>query len=250
MQKKLYNKLKMYQAVLLILTDNKSLWEALLGFKTAVTAFQAYIKAIELKRPTSELKTGWVTEDKHSILDDLIKLLLDVAGQLHAIGHSTGNKELMAATDYEDSDFRGREGDIPQIVTEIVALARSNLALLAGFGITAVEIDALEALGATFETKKTAPRGVVSTRKAAGVSLVDLYATMDDFIENQLDKMMKKFARTNPEFFHAYENAKQIIDYGTRYEKDETTTAAATTTGATTAAAATTNTTTGTTATK
>ncbi len=220
MTKRFYNKLRMYLAVLKVLMDNKPKWEAMSAFNTEITEIDDHVRLIEEKRPAAEQATGAITEDKHSVKEDLMDLLLDVCGQLHSIGDRIGNKELMAATDFEESNFKGRDANLPNITTEIVKLARANQETLAEYGITADEIDEMEKLGVLFAQKDTEPRAVVSQRKSAGESLGDLYRETDLKLDLRLDKMMKKFRRTAPEFYRAYQNARMIIDYGIRHEKE------------------------------
>lgn len=147
-------------------------------------------------------------------------MLLDVSGQLYSIGHRTNNKELMAATDFEESDFKVKDADIPKIATSIVKLARANMEALAGLKVTKADVDLIENLAADFAAKDSEPRAVVSDRKSAGQSLIEMYHDADAVLNERLDKMMKRFRRTNPEFYRTFKNAKMIIDYGIRHEPD------------------------------
>lgn len=223
MTKRFFNKLRMYLAVLKVLMDNKSKWETMAMFKTEITELNDHVLLIQDKRPESEQETGGLTEDKHSVKEELTDLLLDLSGQLHSVGDRTGNKELAAATDYEESDFKGRDADLPNITTNIVKLARANKTALADYGITDADVDELEKLGKLFAQKDTEPRAVVSQRKSAGMSLGDLYHETDTRLHKRLDKMMKRFRRTDAEFYRAYHSARLIIDYGVRHEKEEPT---------------------------
>lgn len=220
MVKKYYNKLRMYLAVLKVLMDNEDLWKDLTLFKDDVTEFNSKILLINAKRPQTEQTTVWITEDKSSTKDELVDILLDVSGQLYSIGHRTNNKELMAATDFEESDFKGKDADLPKIAASIVKLARANITALAGLKVTEADIDEIERLAAAFAEKDTEPRAVVSDRKSAGESLVEIYHDADAVLNLRLDKMMKRFRRTNPEFFRTFKNAKMIIDYGIRHEEE------------------------------
>ena len=42
--------------------------------------------------------------------------------------------------------------------------------------------------------------------------LVDLFADLDEVLNNQLDPLMEKFQETEPAFYHEYESARVVVD--------------------------------------
>ena len=223
MTKRYYNKLRMYIAVLKVLTDNRSKWEAIPMYNTEIGEFSDHVGLIDKARDAAGQTTNGITEDKHLLKEEIIDLSLDIAGQLHSMAARAVNNQLMAATDFEESDLeKGHDADLMKTTKNIVALARQNIDNLANYGTTTTEIDQLEQLCSLFEQKDTEPRTVVSERKSAGESLSLLIKDADSLLEDRIDKMMKKFSRTDSEFYSTYKNARMIVDYGIRHKKDNT----------------------------
>ena len=103
--------------------------------------------------------------------------------------------------------------DLLTAANGISGAAAANSAVLASdYGVTAVDLTAFTAAIATLDGMKDAPREAVVDRKVATLSLPAAIAYVRKIYRNELDKMMMKFKKTEPDFYGAYFAARIIID--------------------------------------
>ena len=89
-------------------------------------------------------------------------------------------------------------------------------------GITVDEVTALREQTERVEALLPVNRISVAERKAANSRLKILFKQADKLVKNPLDPMMVRYETEDPAFYAAYENARMILDYGTRYEDGST----------------------------
>jgi len=79
-------------------------------------------------------------------------------------------------------------------------LANTNLGALADYGVTANDIADLNKARSDFAGMKTSPRTAAGARKAQTGSLPGLIANVRSISRNEIDKMVTKKKKSDPDF--------------------------------------------------
>jgi hypothetical protein len=148
----------------------------------------------------------------------------EIAGDLHAFFVAGQNAPLAAQTDMHVTDLL-HDGDtvIGPHCQQIHDLANENADGILPFGTTKSDIASLQTAIDAYTPLVTKPRQAIVARKTV---TTDIGATQDDvdaLLKEELDRSMRKFRTKNPPFFNEYNNARMIIDLGSRGEDEETT---------------------------
>jgi hypothetical protein len=91
-------------------------------------------------------------------------------------------------------------------------LATDNIAALADFDVTAADVTALTTARTTFAGIKTSPRQAEVGRKTQTYSLPQLMANVRSIFRNEIDKMVTKKKKANPDFYAGYFAARIIVN--------------------------------------
>jgi len=104
------------------------------------------------------------------------------------------------------------DSDLEQTAERIVNLANDNITVLkTDYGVLGTDVTALDTARTTFASIKTSPREAVAARKVQTASLSQLIASARSIFRNEIDKMVTKFRKTNPDFYNGY-FAARVID--------------------------------------
>ena len=104
------------------------------------------------------------------------------------------------------------DSDLEQTAERVANLATANIAALAAYGITAADVTQLNTLRTTYAGIKTSPREAEAARKVQTASLSQLIANARSIFRNEIDKMVTKFRKTNPDFYNGYFAARVIVN--------------------------------------
>jgi hypothetical protein len=222
MTKKFLNKLRMMKAVLALLMSNLSVWEMIPDVVNDVDELKLTVDEIEATQMLTSTELTGQSDEKETVQAKLIRMILSISSALMARADRTSHEVLAAKVNFSESALRSQR-DQEQVVTgrRIAKLAEENLEGLTSSGITIDQVTALRELTDQFEALLPVNRISVAERKAANARLKTLFKQADKLLKNRLDRMMVRYETEDPAFYAAYENARMILDYGTRYEKEE-----------------------------
>ena len=220
MLKQFKNKLRMFNATVQVVLTNQAVWTGNEGFADVVKDFDAKLKLIDDTKGAAGISTNGITEDKNTMHDDLIDCMMEIAGPLATMASRLGNNDVKSRTSFTDTGLDSMtEGELAKAGKELAKLAQGSLRPLAHYGVTPDEVTKLQTLAESFATKIAAPREVTAGRVAANDKLRLLFTETTTLLKEQMDSMVDKYRRTNPDFYNAYFNARVIVDYGIRHEK-------------------------------
>jgi hypothetical protein len=213
----------MFKAVFAFLTTNRIVWEAIPDVVNDVDELKSTLDEIEATHQLTSVELTGQSDEKETVQEKLIQLILTMASALMAMADRTSNNVLAAKVNFSESAVRGQR-DQQQTVTgrEIADLTEENLEGLISSGITADHVTALREQTELLEAHLPANRISVSERKAANARLKTLFKRADKLLKNRLDRMMVRYETEDPAFYAAYQNARMILDYGTRHEDGST----------------------------
>ncbi|SFE69811.1 hypothetical protein [Sunxiuqinia elliptica] len=223
MNKRLLNKLMMLKAVLSFLKANARVWKQVPDLADDIKELGKLTNEIDSKRQLIANDTKGHTEEKRDEQQKLEKQVIALSSVLAAMAERSGNEVLLGKVDFSRSEFtQKRDQEQVIIASEIVALARENLEALASSAISEEQVAELESQAKRVEQLMPKKRLSVSERKAANGQMKELFKTTDRLLKKRIDRMIVPYESSDPAFYAAYQNARMIIDYGTRYNKEET----------------------------
>jgi hypothetical protein len=205
------NMTKMFEATNSALDGGKEFWEDIPAIADAVSRAETGTTAIR-EKAGDQAPTG-DTDAKAATKMALEEQMLHVADQLSALAAKTGDYLLAAKVDIMKSTAdRLPDSDLLVFAKGVAKAAADNAAVLAtDYKIPAAELTALDALIAKFEGMKTAPRDATVLRRVATLSLPEAIVFVRGIYRNELDKMMTRFKKTQPDFYKAYFAARVVV---------------------------------------
>lgn len=220
MQKRLANKLTMYQSILKLLNANKDAWESVVVLVEIVGNFETLLGEIEHCRQVIDDNKKGMTVQKAVWQQQLIELIYQVASALYVMATRAGDPVLAEKVNYTETDLlKTRDHQLVTLCTGIAELATRHLSNLASFGITDSELEELQLVIQQFSESLPIMRVSVSERKATNEKLKELFVQTDALLKNQLDRLMIRYKQTQPGFYSSYKTSRHVINYGVRHTK-------------------------------
>ncbi len=187
--------------------------------------------SLEIKKNEATLKDSTIgkTESKYVSEDELVHDTVVVAGGIYAYASTEQLTDLKVFSDVSRRDFRRmRDTDVPVKAKSILDKADELGDVLIPYGITQDLRDELRT-DLTDYSVKVSNQGTGVVDKSAARSNITALFKRADIALNILDKLMKQFLKSNPEFYNKYKISRNIWDKATRHTETSTADASATT---------------------
>ena len=212
MNQRQINKVEMMETTNNYLDANTAIWSAI----PIITSYKNRLSHVidELKTAAqdqdaaqvfigSNLQTLKITiAEKMDILDDILEAYAD----------DNGNTELLAQAENSKTDYiRLTNEAFETKVKNVISLLESNVAEMADYGLTQDQIDDAKLSFSTYQDKRGMPRSYKVASRQATQSIEELIDEGDKALE-KLDRVMKRFKRSNSTFFNGYQAARTIVD--------------------------------------
>ena len=220
MLKRLANKLVMYRAVQSHLDRNKSMWTSVPAMVTTINDFELLLAEIETYRKlTQENKTG-ITQQKAAQQALVIAHAYELSSVLYAMAIKKNDAVLAAKVDFTETDLlKKRDNHLVSTCRNILEFATEHLAELIAYQVTADELIVLNEEINSFAENLTTGRVSVTERKAANEKLKVVFLQVDSLLKKQLDRIVVRYRKTEPDFYTNYQSLRRIINYGVRHDK-------------------------------
>ena len=208
-----FSKLAMFNSVAALLSDSTAIIATIPALPAALTEFQAQVNAISALAGTQSLPVAGAVADKDTALQAMAEAALAVANgvKVYASQHKLG--DLRAKVDVAPSDFElGRAQDRVTTAQQVHDAAAGIVAALADFGVTAADVTDLGEKIAAGQAAINAPRAVVGAKRSATQQLPEAFHQADQILQDQLDPLAAKLAKTQPDFYAKYQAARVIVD--------------------------------------
>lgn len=217
------NRLGSYRTTGQVLTDNAALFAAL---PALVTQHQNLLDSISLIDSLAMLQTSntkGITQAKAEMLRQMKNSAFAVGGAVEAYASATGNLALKARVHIVDSKFtRARDDVRDDIAQDIHDAANENVAALADYGVTAATLSAFQTRIDAYRLSISSPSVARSNRRSKTELLAVELNRAGMLCKERLDGLMNQFRETQPDFFHAYQAAREVIDTGSTPEEPAT----------------------------
>lgn len=213
MNKDQNNRLDMYEAVHTYLDANTDKWNGvpvLITFKNELSDLLSNIREHQDNQEAAKVFLGANKTNQKRFVSEKADILNDA---LEAYAAIEGNAELeqKAAKSFSDLN-RLRNQDFVTIITETITLLEQHLEALADYGVTADQITDLKNTFDQFLMLQGQPRQYRIAGKQATLNLAELFENTSALLANKMDKVMKRFKRTDTNFFNGYEAARVIVN--------------------------------------
>lgn len=214
-------KLRMYHVVLGVLDNNKSLVERVEMLAKEAANLRLTVKNIEEEHPKQAVDTKGVTQSIHNQREELGETANILAGALYSYGAHLGNTDLCERMNiYPSTLQRATLADFKRICSEVLSEAEKAGEALLKYGIEANTIVEFKGDLEKYGTEASQPRQSQVEKSTATLTLEELFTRADDILFNHIDGLVLPFKRTNVEFYLDYQNARVIVDRGSRAKKD------------------------------
>lgn len=220
MLKRLSNKLMMYNAVLSLLKQNAVIWEPVPAMVTTINDFESLLAEIDTCQQITQGTKKGITRQKAAQQALVISHTYELLSVLYAMATATNNPVLLSKVSFTESDLlKTRDTQLVSICLRSAEIATEYLADLTAYGVTESELNLLKEEIGLFADNLPTLRVSVSERKAANVKLKNLFIEVDALLKKQLDRLMVRYRKSQPDFNSLYHNTRRIVHYGTRHVK-------------------------------
>jgi hypothetical protein len=217
MNKKQLNRFRMYEAVNLVLDAHAAQVGTEGDLFTALQLLKAGQATINQNRQVQEADSSGLTKNKRDLRSELNRLILLFAAGLKAHATSTKNSELKTKANYKAYDLQKVAdsviADIGRLLHETALPLRSDLAK---YAVTEADFQQMERLLAEFRLAIPKRRFAINLSKVSTGNIEGVFKAQDQLLKEQVDSLMEPFQFSQPDFFHAYRNARIVVDYSGR----------------------------------
>jgi hypothetical protein len=215
-------KLSMYQKTLNVCNEHKQDYAGIPAFENAVNKLQQYVTDIQsATQQQMENSPKGSTKEKSFAIDRLVDATLKVTNPVYVYASDTGNSRLLEKMNLNKSMFYGGHDQTAVTLSKIVAAEAKNCgAILRDYGVSETDIADLDTTIAQVEALINAPSGVIGERKLHTSTLRELFVAADSIVYDKLDKLIRLFKTSKPEFFTLYSNARNVVNTAARKRKN------------------------------
>jgi hypothetical protein len=211
-------KTNMIDASLVVLNENKPVWQANATFSGAVDNIQSSMGLLNTADTIRLALTLPLTETKGQA-----KVALIAATMLHAAaglgyGSNTGNVALQATCDIAESYLvKQPDAELGNACMIIYNAVQPFIGSMAAWSVDVASLAVLESDITTFNGLVGTPAGQISIKAAAGARIDTQLDTIDGILHTVVDTLMLQFKTTHADFYNAYSSARKIHHTGVHH---------------------------------
>jgi Glu-tRNA(Gln) amidotransferase subunit E-like FAD-binding protein len=216
-------KKSMYQAVLQVLSENRLYYEEIPVFEKSVTELGITFNQIgDLAEQQTISTLKGTTNTKHETEIRLVNETIKTSAVLFVLAKDLKDEKLLAKTNLSKSTMYHAQGnEMLSIARRIQTEATAHAQELQDYGIKDTDILALQTIINEYDNILVAPRVVISESKQKTANLVHLFAYADTLLNDRIDKLMRIFRESAPDFYTLYFNARNVINTAARKRKTD-----------------------------
>ncbi len=211
MNKRQIKKLEMMRSTNTYLDSTTATWSAIpiaSSYKTGLANIIDQIRSSAEDQEAAQVFIGGTLLDIKQRIAEKLDILDDV---LEAYAEDTENAELLAQASNSKSDYlRLTNEEFETKASNVIDLLESHVANMADYGLTQDQIDDAKLDFGSYQDQRGMPRSY----KIASISATQSIETLMDegslYLE-KLDRVMKRFKRSNQSFYTGYLSARTII---------------------------------------
>jgi hypothetical protein len=207
------NRGQMIDAVITFMNKNTAKWSTIAIIGMLMSKLNELFEAITEHKEAQNSAKVFIHKNKNEqkrIVADKADILNDT---LAAYADIEENAELEYKADKSSSDlYKLRNEDFKTVITETITLLEGNLNNMADYGMTEPQITDLKTSFDNFLVMNGQPRQYRISSKVATESLKELFSKSSKLLDTKLDKLMKRYKNSDPNFYKGYLAARVIVD--------------------------------------
>ena len=207
------NRGQMIDAVITFMNKNTAKWSTIAIIGMLMSKLNELFEAITEHKEAQNAAKVFIHKNKNEqkrIVADKADILNDT---LEAYADIEENAELEYKADKSSSDlYKLRNEDFKTVITETITLLEGNLNNMADYGMTEPQITDLKTSFDNFLVMNGQPRQYRISSKVATESLKELFSKSSKLLDTKLDKLMKRYKNSDPNFYKGYLAARVIVD--------------------------------------
>lgn len=211
------NKLGMYKAVLLVVQEHAPVWAGVPKLVSDVEKLEQGIIFLKNRAMLQSSITIGVAKMRKEKFVALSKKMIAVQDALWIYGIASNNVELAARHKYSPSKTESLSATDRLVRMDIVLSDLSIYGIALGdYGIPTEAINTIIGLMEDYHSISSSPRKSVIDRKTIGAEIDAKMIEVNSLLRDELDRFVRMFSLTNPNFVHSYFNARLIVDQSAR----------------------------------
>jgi hypothetical protein len=222
MKKTSENKLKMFNTVDSVFVLYVQTWILSKVFNSTVEQFRSFLTQINLFVLKTETQNTGVTALKKEVKATLITSMIEIVSELKVFFKKEGDTINLANVNYTKSSVdRLRQNSLITRAKDVLSIARKYMDKLTDYKISEEQLASFESTIAQLNGLNTSSRVVIVEGKTTRMQLDQQIIQTNNLLTEELDIMMVGYAKTSPDFYNAYFNARKVVQYGIRHDKDD-----------------------------
>lgn len=205
-------KLSMYRGLAAFCDANTAIISINVAFIMALNDFKANIAAITAAAQQEATVITGIAMDKNQARQTVCNQTTAIAAMIYAYAATVGNNTLKMEVDFPVTALmRLREDQLAPRCQNVHDAGEANLAALADYGVTAVNLADLQTAIDNYSAIINKPRTAIIDRKMQGAAIDQLFEANDSILKDRMDKIVFFFNTANPEFVHTYEAMRRVV---------------------------------------
>lgn len=212
MKKRDINKMRMYNQVVLIISEHSSVWQTNVPFAEAYSTFSQKVSGLKAYVESQFTLTGKHTVQKQAASEALIETALRLQRVLVFYAAKTENPVLLERAHRSASHWkRANETNRLLQAEELQDLLEEHLAALQDFGLTQADVDELSTRINDFADALGGPRSKIVHRAAFTQNIGKTVAELDEMLKLQIDTFIQSLSLSAPEFVSLFLRARSVV---------------------------------------
>lgn len=211
------NKVSSYLVVRIIFNSFTGVFERVVEFKNAVTAFNNSVDDILSVQAIQELDRSGITISKANLGENLIASSTKIRKAVTSYAALAVNPELVKHVKFTEADLKhSRDVLLYQRAGIIHDAASTVIAHLEPYGVLPADLSAMQTLRMGYLGIIAEPRAATIIKATATKLLVTKFRKTDKILRKTLDLAVPGFEAVSPDFVAQYKGARIIVDLGHR----------------------------------
>ena len=205
------SKYNMYLSTIRFCRSSQEVWKDIPAYEKALGRLDQIVA--ELDKNNFKLSASNSDFDTKSSKRKDMEFYADlVGGSVRAFASATGNEALKADASVSLRQIAlAKESDADDIALYLHGLGIKYIAEAADFGLQQSDLDSLAKSIEHFNELIGKPKLSIAESKATREQMELLFKEADKILNDQLDNMSLRFAKTNPEYYSRYQSARNVM---------------------------------------
>lgn len=211
MNKRQIKKLEMMRSTNAYMDSTSATWNSIPVASNYKTGLAQIIDQIRSSAEDQEAAQVFIGSSLHEIKQRIAEKLDILDDVLEAFAEDTENAELLVQSSNSKSDYlRLANEEFETKASHIIDLLESHVENMADYGLTQDQIEDVKLDFGTYQDKRGKPRSYKIASRSATQNIESLMDEGAQYLD-KLDRVMKRFKRSNASFYTGYLSARTIV---------------------------------------